>query len=257
MPLTVSRTYLLAEHDARTEDVKTEDIEYSIGIKDQPIKDRPREKLLTSGVRTLTQAELLAVLWGVGTRKEDVLLMAKRTLQEYGERTIFDNVKPAELAEQLEIPITKACQLVAAFELGRRAYATGRGGHAPQIRTPRQAYHYFRDMAMNTKEQLRGLYLSSRHQVIHDEIISIGSLTSNIVHPREVFQPALEYGAAAVIIAHNHPSGSLEPSDADLEVTQQLMAAGRILGIELLDHLIITSSGHQSVLQFLGGADGA
>jgi DNA repair protein RadC len=247
MPLTASRRYHLADHDATLEDV-----EYPLRVKDRPKEERPREKLVAAGVQSLTQAELLAVLWGVGTRKEDVLLMAKRTLQEYGDRAVFGNIKPAELAGQLAIPLTKACQLVAAFELGRRAYATGRGGHSPQIRTPRQAYHYFRDMDTNTKEQLRGLYLGSRHQVIHDEIISIGSLTSNIVHPREVFQPALEYGAVAVIIAHNHPSGSLEPSDADLEVTRQLVAAGKILGIDLLDHLIIAASGHQSVMQFLG-----
>src|SRR6201999_460833 len=97
---------------------------------------------------------------------------------------VFSSIKPAELAESLDIPLTKACQLVAAFELGRRAYATGRSGQPVQIRTPRQAYQYFRDMSLNGKEQLRGLYLGSRHQVIHDEVISIGSLTSNIVHPR-------------------------------------------------------------------------
>lgn len=220
-------------------------------IKDWPPDERPREKLLAAGAQGLTQAELLAVVWGVGTRREDVLAMARRTLQEYGERAVFGNAKPAELAAVLDIPITKACQLVAAFELGRRAYATRRGGHPEQIRTPLHAYHYFREMGLNSKEQLRGLYLGSRHQVIHDEIISIGSMTSNIVHPREVFQPAIDYGAVAVIIAHNHPSGSLEPSDADLEVTQQLIAAGKILGIDLLDHLIITADGHQSILEII------
>lgn len=245
MPTTTSRTYQLTSNDALLDD------EYVLRVKDLPDEERPREKLLNAGVKSLTQAELLAVLWGVGTRKEEVLAMAKRTLQEYGERAVFSNTNPAELAGELAIPLTKACQLLAAFELGRRAYATGRGGHAPQIRTPRQAYHYFRDMGMNSKEQLRGLYLGSRHQVVHDEIISIGSLTSNIVHPREVFQPAIEYGAVAVIVAHNHPSGSLEPSDADIEVTRQLVAAGKILGVDLLDHLIIADSGHQSVLAFL------
>jgi len=243
MSVTVPRASHLADNND-TSDTS----EYNLPVKAMPGEDRPREKLLAGGSQSLTQAELVAILWGVGTRKEDVLAMARRTLQEYGERGPFSSVRPDELAKSLDIPLTKACQLVAAFELGRRAYATSRSGHARQIRTPRQAYQYFRDMGMNNKEQLRGLYLGSRHQVIHDEIISIGSLTASIVHPREVFQPAIEHGAVAVIIAHNHPSGSLEPSEADLEVTRQLKAAGVVLGIDLLDHLIITTSGHRSIV---------
>jgi DNA repair protein RadC len=185
----------------------------------------------------------------VGTRKEDVLAMAKRTLQEYGERAAFSHTNPGELASSLDIPMAKACQLVAAFELGRRAYAISRTGYPVEIRTPQQAYEYFRSMGAHSKEQLRGLYLGSRHQVVHEEVVSIGSLTSNIVHPREVFQPAVEYGAVAVIVAHNHPSGKLDPSDADIEATRQLRAAGKILGIDLLDHLIITTESYHSILE--------
>jgi len=246
MQITATRLYPVTDNDRFLDEA-----EYILRFKDVPNMDRPREKLLTSGPQGLTQAELVAVVWGVGTRKEDVLAMAKRTLQEYGDKASFATVKPSSLAQTLDIPLTKACQLVAAFELGRRAYATNRIGQPMQIRTPRQAYEYFQDMGMNSKEQLRGLYLGSHHQVVHDEVISIGSLTSNIVHPREVFQPAIEHGAVAVIIAHNHPSASLEPSAADIEVTRQLVEAGKILGIDLLDHLIITTSGHQSVLDEL------
>lgn len=245
MQIVAMRPYTVTDHDRFLDD------EYVLRFKDIAEEDRPREKLLTGGVQSLTQAELVAVLWGVGTRKEDVLAMARRTLQEYGERASFAMARPADLAQMLDIPITKACQLVAAFELGRRAYATNRTGQPMQVRTPRQAYEYFRGMGLHTKEQLRGLYLGGHHQVVHDEIISIGSLTSNIVHPREVFQPAIERGAVAVIIAHNHPSGSLEPSTADIEVTGQLLTAGKILGIDLLDHLIITTSGHKSILEYL------
>ena len=98
------------------------------------------------------------------------------------------------------------------------------------------------------KEQLRGLYLNARYQVIHEEVISVGSMTSSIVHPREVFQPAIEYGAAAVIIAHNHPSGRLEGTYADAEVTERLMVAGKILGIDLLDHLVIAGASYKSIV---------
>ncbi len=225
--------------------------QYVLRVKDLPNQEKPREKMLAAGARNLTQAELLAALWGVGTKNEDVLAMARRTVQEYGERAIVHEAKPAYIAEVLDIPVTKACQLAAALELGRRAYATGRSGEPLQVRTAEQAYHYFRDMGRHSKEQLRGLYLGSRYQVVHDEVISIGSLTSNVIHPREVFQPALSHGAVAVIIAHNHPSGSLEPSLADTEVTRQLVAAGKILGIELLDHLVVTADDYISIMEAL------
>jgi len=225
--------------------------EYVLRVRDLPIREKPREKMLAAGAASLTQAELLAVLWGVGTRSEDVLNMARRTLQEYGEKAALRETNPAYLAEILDIPLTKACQLVAAIELGRRSFATGRSGEPLQVRTAEQAYHFFRDMGLLGKEQLRGLYLGSRYQVVHDEIISIGSLTSNVVHPREVFQPALVHGAVAVLIAHNHPSGLLAPSAEDIEVTRQLIAAGKILGIDLLDHLIIVADDYKSILEEL------
>lgn len=225
--------------------------QYVLRVRDMPPAERPREKMLASGAASLTQAELVAVLWGVGTRSEDVLTMAKRTLREYGEKAILRQVKPAYLAETLGIPLTKACQLVAALELGRRSYGTGRSGEPAQVRTAAQAYHYFKTMGAHHKEQLRGLYLGSHYQLVHDEVISIGTLTSNVIHPREVFQPAIAHGAVAVIIAHNHPSGSLEPSQADVEVTRQLVAAGSILGIDLLDHIIVTAAGHTSILEEL------
>jgi DNA repair protein RadC len=98
------------------------------------------------------------------------------------------------------------------------------------------------------KEQMRALYLNSRYQLIHEEVVSVGSLTANIVHPREVFQPAIEHGAVAIIIAHNHPSGSLEPTEADVDVTTQLIHCGLLLGIDLLDHLIITSDTYNSIM---------
>jgi DNA repair protein RadC len=246
MLATALQPYRISDHD-----VILDEAEYILRIKDLPDQERPREKMLAAGAQDLTQVELVSILWSVGTRKEEVMAMAKRTLQEYGERATYSGMEPTELSTTLDIPITKACQLVAAYELGRRAYATTRSGYPVEIRTPRQAYDYFQDMSVHSKEQLRGLYLGSRHQLVHDEVISIGSLTSNIVHPREVFQPAIEYGAVAVILAHNHPSESLEPSMADLEVTDQLIAAGKILGIDLLDHLVITTSGYRSILEDL------
>lgn len=224
--------------------------QYVLRVRDMPDADKPRQKLQDLGPAQLSMAELVAVLWGVGNRKEDVLAMAHRTLKEYGEKAIGNEFNVERLAATADIPLTKAAQLIASSELGRRFYATA-AGRPVQVRNAKQAYQYLKDMGESQKEQLRGLYLNSRYQVIYDEIISVGSLTSNIVHPREVYQPAIERGAVAIIIAHNHPSGRLEPTMADIQITEQLTQAGDILGIELLDHLIITATKYSSVLDFI------
>lgn len=221
---------------------------YVLRVRDLPDADKPREKMLLLGPANMTHAELVAILLGVGTRKEEVMAMASRIVREYGERAIVNEKNPQRLAETLEIPLSKACQIVASFELGRRAYQN-RAGKPLYVRTASQAYEHLKSMGSLQKEQLRGLYLNSRYQVIHEELISVGSLTANIVHPREVFQPALEHGAVAVIIAHNHPSGVTEPTGDDILATKQLVAAGKVLGIDLLDHLIIANETFISLIE--------
>lgn len=224
-----------------------DDSRYVLRVKDLPTGDKPREKLIAAGPLGLTVVELVAILLGVGTRKEEVMSMASRILKEYGERAIVNETDPERLSDALQIPLPKACQLVASFELGRRFYQK-RAGRAVFVSTAQQAFDYLRDMGEMKKEQLRGLYLNSRYQVIHEEVISVGSMTSNIVHPREVFQPAIEYGAVAIIIAHNHPSGRLEGTYADQEVTERLLIASKILGIDLLDHLVIAGDQYKSII---------
>jgi DNA repair protein RadC len=221
--------------------------QYVLRVKDLPEDEKPRERLLELGVQNLSNAELLALIWGTGTRREEVLQMAHRTLKDYGPKAIINEYNPRHLAEALDIPLIKACQIIASFELGRRFFA--HNDRPIRIHNAKQAHQYLHDMGASRKEQLRGLYLNSRYQLIHDEVISVGSLTSNIVHPREVFQPAIERGAVALIIAHNHPSGVLEPTTADIAVTEQLMSAGKVLGIELLDHLVITKTKYISILE--------
>jgi DNA repair protein RadC len=221
--------------------------EYILRVKDLPDDDKPREKLLAGGAKQMSVAELVAVLWSVGTKKEEVMAMAQRTTREYGEKALATTDNPMKLAEAADIPLVKACQIVAGFELGRRFYSS-KNGQPVFIRNAAQAFEHLKGMANGKKEQLRGLYLNSRYQVVHDEVISIGTLTSNIVHPREVFQPAIEHGAIAVIIAHNHPSDNATPTDDDLTITSQLVTAGKILGIDLLDHLIIINDDFLSIL---------
>ncbi len=207
-------------------------------VKDLPEEEKPREKLLKEGVTSLSSTELLALILGVGTKKEEVFSMSSRILREYGEKGIAYQKDPKIIEKDLNVPIAKACQLVACFELGRRFYQKKPGANI-SIRTAKQAFEHLKDMGKLNKEQFRGLYLNTHYQLVHDEIISIGTLDSSLVAPREVFRPALEYSAAAIIIAHNHPSGVLKATKADVEATEKLIEAGKILGIEVLDHLLI------------------
>jgi len=218
-----------------------------LAVRDLPNEEKPREKLVQNGVGALSSIELLAIVLGVGTKKEEVFSMASRLLREYGEKGIAYQKDPTIIERDLKIPQVKACQIVACFELGRRFYQKKPGGSIT-IRTAQQAYNYLKDMGHLNKEQFRGLYLNTHYQLIHDEVISIGTLDASIVQPREVFRPALEYSAAALIIAHNHPSGVLKASKADVEITNKLIAAGQILGIEVLDHIIIGKNKFASII---------
>jgi DNA repair protein RadC len=188
----------------------------------------------------------MSILINTGTVKEDVMSMSHRIIREYGETSIFEEKKAQELAKNLNIPITKACQIVACGELGRRTYKSNNSG-LYIIRNAKDVYEYLQDMHNLPKEHLRGLYLNSHNRIIHDEVISIGTINSNIIHPREVFRPALAYNAVAVVIAHNHPSNIATPSSQDIEITNQIIQAGRILGINVLDHVIITKNTYMSI----------
>lgn len=214
---------------------------YVLKVKDLAEEDKPREKLISMGPGALTSPELLAIVLAVGTKKEEVMSMSSRIMKEYGAKTIALQTSPKSIEKEFNIPLTKACQIVACFELGRRFFQKSNKG-AVTLRTAKQTFEYLKDMGDLSKEYLRGIYLNSHYRVIHDEVISVGSLTANIVHPREVFKPAIERSAAALIIAHNHPSGSIKPTLSDIEITEQLIKSGKILGIELLDHVIIAKN---------------
>jgi DNA repair protein RadC len=220
---------------------------YVLKLRDLPQDEKPREKLIKYGVSNCSVAELLSILLNVGTKKEDVLAMSRRLLKEYGDGIIFTQKDPKKLANMLGIPLIKSCQLVACFELGKRFFKSPTSGSPIVIRTAGQVFDYLKDMRELSKEYLRGLYLDTHYQLIHDEVISIGSLNSNIIHPREVFRPAIEYSATAIILAHNHPSGVSSPSDADIAITKQIIEAGKIIGISVLDHVIITKKGYKSI----------
>lgn len=220
--------------------------EYIMTVKDMDDYNKPREKMIRQGPESLSNQELLTALLGVGTRKEEVYKMATRIFKEYGDKNLSNQRSPKVLKQELGIPESKACQIVACFELGRRFYQKGPNGHVT-IRSAKQAFDYLKDMHDLPKEQLRGLYLNSRYKLIHDEVISVGGLTASTVHPREVFGPAVAYSSLAVILAHNHPSGSTQPSQSDIDITENLIKASKYLQIDLLDHIIIAGNKFSSV----------
>lgn len=220
---------------------------YRLTIRDIPLEQKPREKLLREGPTVLSIAELWAVILNLGTKKEDVMSMSSRIIREYGERSIVGTTDPKKLSAELDIPVSKATQIVAVVELGKRLFERNPSG-AKIIRTAGDVFEYAKNMRDLPREHLRGIYLNSHYKVIHDEIVSIGTIDASIIHPREVFRPALEYNAAAVILVHNHPSGNLAPSEDDVLMTRQLLEAGRMLGIDLIDHVVVSENGFESIL---------
>ena len=167
-------------------------------------------------------------------------------IKDYGEGGVLSQKNPVNLSKDLDIPIGKSLQIVACLELGRRFFQKDNSSF-PSIRSAREVYEYVRDMHHLSKENLRGIYLNAHYKVIHDEIISIGTVDANIIHPREVFKPAIEHSAVALILVHNHPSGVITPSEADLAVTHKLVEVGKILGIDLVDHIIVTRDTFASI----------
>lgn len=214
-------------------------------IKEMPLEARPQERLIEHGPDGLRASELLAIIIRTGYKNQGVLELAGRILSEYGSKAIIKERSVTRLMEELGLPKVKASQIVACFELGRRFYQEDTG-RLPTIRGAEDVRAYLKDLRKMKKEAFRGLYLNARNKLIHDEVVSIGTLNANIAHPREVFQPAIEFSAAAVIAAHNHPSGDPAPSERDKQVTRQLQRAGELLGIPLIDHVIIAGSSYFS-----------
>ncbi len=244
----MNRLYKYASVPVLLEDTKMKQREYVLAFRDLPEQEKPREKFLSSGPQHLSSPELLALIFNTGTKKEDVLAMSSRVLKEYGERSLAQNIDPKKLSKDLDIPLIKALQVVACAELGRRFFEK-KSGQVKTLRTAKDVFEYTKEMRELSKEHLRGIYLNTHYKVIHTEILSVGTIDANIIHAREVFRPAIEYSAAAVILVHNHPSQIATPSKADIIVTKQVEEAGEIIGIALLDHVIVTKSGYRSVLE--------
>jgi DNA repair protein RadC len=214
----------------------------SFTIHDLPISERPRERLLKLGTEALSAQEILALVLGRGIAGESVIVTAQRLLSEFGNLKGIASASIEELSKVRGIGVAKATQLKASFELGKRveeSYLYEPKGKA--IRTSEDAVNLVRTrLRGKKKEHFLVLLLDTRNHLITASEISMGSLNSSIVHPREVFKEATSVSASSCIFIHNHPSGDPTPSLDDLEVTRTLMEAGKIMGIDILDHIIVT-----------------
>lgn len=199
---------------------------------------RPREKLQARGAEGLSDYELLMAIIGSGNKYADVTKIARdvqKLLAEKGSALMYE-----DLLSVKSLGPAKATQIMAGFELWRRQFEVS---ERPVIDSPEKAVEQLADIRDKKQEYFVCLTLDGANRLIAKRVISIGTLTSSLVHPREVFADAITDRAASIIVAHNHPSGNLEASQADLEVTKRLREAGELLGISLIDHILLTSTG--------------
>mgnify|MGYP000374322035 CR=1 FL=1 len=215
-------------------------------VRDLPIEERPRERLQRIGVDNLSTQELLALVIEKGGKGQTVLTLAQNLLAHFGNLHNIKNASIEELKKVRGIGFATACKLQAAFKLGEKAEL-----HLPKygekIGGPEDVFNLLKNEIGNKKkESFYILPLTTRNNLISVDKVSTGTLSTSLAHPREVFIPAIKNSASSVIIAHNHPSGDPQPSEDDLEITKRLVEAGKILGIDVVDHIIISKDNYFS-----------
>lgn len=216
-----------------------QELNKNLNIKDMLESDRPREKMLTKGVKALSNQELLAIIIRTGNKKHNAIELSDKIFKEklINIRDLYD-ISIEELCSIDGIGLTKATQIKAAVELGVRA-----SSYMPtkyKIKNPWDVYtYYMEDLRHESKEIFKIILLNTKNEIITDVDISIGTLNSSLVHPREVFRAAIRRSSNKIILMHNHPSGCPEPSREDKSITNRLVECGKIIGIEVIDHIII------------------
>ncbi|NTV41215.1 MAG: DNA repair protein RadC [Candidatus Moranbacteria bacterium] len=212
-------------------------------IKDLARIDQPREMLEKYGPGKLSDAQLLAILLRTGTRDCNVVELSKKILKKFpGEKLL--GATSEDLSEIHGLGKVKASEIIACLEFGKRIL---KGKKSTLILSPKDVWESCQDIRDHKKEHFVVFFLDTRNQQIQREIISVGTLNANLVHPREVFEPAIKHSAAQIIVCHNHPSGNPQPSDEDIAITKRLQEAGKILGIEITDHVVVCQSSFLSL----------
>jgi len=220
----------------------------SFTIHDLPVSERPRERLQRFGVEALSAQEILALILGRGIAGESVTVTAQRLLTQFGSLKGIAGASVEELSQVKGIGLAKASQIKAAFELANRLEGYPELGKKPPVKTPDEVVSLVKGRLKGKKqEHFLVLLLDTRGQLIKTSEISVGSLDSSIVHPREVFKEAISASAASVVFVHNHPSGDPTASEDDIKLTERLAQAGEIMGIDVLDHVIIGDKNYLSL----------
>ena len=220
----------------------------SFTIHDLPVSERPRERLQRFGVEALSAQEILALILGRGIAGESVTVTAQRLLSRFGSLKGIASASIEEMSQVRGVGPAKASQIKAAFELANRLEGYPELGKKPIVKTPDEVASLVRGrLRGKKKEHFLALLLDTRNQLMKVSEISVGSLDTSIVHPREVFKEAIAASAASVIFVHNHPSGDPKASEDDIRLTKRLAEAGEIVGIDVLDHIIICDKEHLSL----------
>jgi DNA repair protein RadC len=209
-------------------------------IKDMPEFSRPREKLKERGPQALSDAELIAVILGSGNKGQDVMTLAAKIAKLISEKK--GNLLLDDLIKIDGVGLAKACQVLSGFELARRYISKD----AVTVTEPKHVLPLLTDIINKQQEYFICISLNGANEIIEKRLITVGLLNNCQVHPREVFADVITDRAASVIFAHNHPSGELNPSRSDLQIQEQLVQAGKILGINIIDHIIISKRGYYS-----------
>ena len=221
--------------------------DFSFTVRDLPKPERPRERLQKLGPEALSSQELLALVIGRGIPKKSVMIIAQELLARFRNVKAISQATLEELSQIKGIGLAKAAQIKACFELGKRENLEPPDLVPFDIKNPEAVVKAIRASVQDkAKEHFKLILLNSRNRVIDISTISIGTLTTSLVHPREVFKEAIMHSAASVVLAHNHPSGDPDPSEDDLKITKKLVESGKILGIEVIDHIIIGKIDHYS-----------
>jgi len=220
----------------------------SFTVHDLPLSERPRERLLKLGSEALSAQEILALILGRGVKGESVIETSHKLLSRFGNLKGVADASVEELTQTKGIGPAKAAQIKAALELSKRLEADVDEKPKPVLKSPEDVVAEVRgQLKGKKKEHFLVLCLDTRNRLINHKLVSIGSLDTSIVHPREVFKEAVSSFAASVIFVHNHPSGDPEPSKEDIELTKRLVKAGEIIGIDVLDHIIVCDKSYLSL----------
>ncbi len=222
-------------------------METRMSVKRLPVEERPRERLYHNGPSELSLPELLAIVLGRGTREASALALGYGLLERFGDIVALGRASLDDLKKTAGIGFVRACQVAAAFEIGKR-FASVPGGQGASIRGPEDiAGIFMEEMKHLDREHFKAALLNTKNRILKVVTVSIGSLNASIVHPREILKPAISASAASIVLVHNHPTGDPTPSQEDVEFTRRFAKCGDLIGIKLLDHVIIGAGRYRSL----------